>query len=96
MFDSKTELHTKEAAAVLATGKCLLEGRGRLIHLPAAEPKHPGYAVWSGLVLSLSGNVDYQGKEHTYVTMLDGRQFNTSLSLQAAMALVASGATERT
>lgn len=96
MFDSKTEVHTKEAAAMLATGKCLLEGRGRLIHLPSNEPNKSGYAVWSGLVLSLSGNVDYQGKEHTHVTMLGGQWFDTGLSLQAAMALVASGATERT
>lgn len=90
MFDKQINVHTTEAARVLAVGKCLIEARGKLLHLPARKQNEEGCAVWSGLITQLKGGIGYNNIAFTYVFSITGAVHETSLSLQETMKLLSS------
>ena len=89
MFGRNLKIATTEVARVMATAQCMLEGRGKLVHLPSPDEGDPGAAVWSGLITQLLGSRGPRQTQTTSVYYITGVTYTTSLSLQETMALLA-------
>jgi hypothetical protein len=88
MFD--TNIHVDDAAKILAGAKILLEKRGKAVWLPARFPKNDaitGKLIWSGLIISVTGHPDLDGKEYSGVKLITGEYIQTTLSVKEVQKL---------